>query len=41
MITFAEVTEQVMKAGGLSAPKVLTVRGSDGNNHKIIFKVIP
>lgn len=39
MITFAHIENKVIKAGGISAPKVLKARGSDGSTHKIIFKV--
>jgi hypothetical protein len=38
MITFAEIVNKILKAGGLSAPKVMEVRASNGENYKLIFK---
>jgi hypothetical protein len=40
MITFSSVSNQVLKLGGLSAPKAIEVRGSNGRSYKIIFKVV-
>jgi hypothetical protein len=39
MITFSEINNRILKASGLSAPKVMEVYGSDGKAYKIIFKV--
>jgi hypothetical protein len=39
MTTFAEILHKVHKLGGLSAPKLMEVRGSDGDIYKLIFKV--
>lgn len=39
LITFHAIKPICLKADGLSAPKVITVLGSDGKCYKIIFKV--
>lgn len=38
MIRFSEIMREVIKANGLSAPKIMEVRGTDGQLCKIIFK---